>query len=81
MLVLHKSLCKIADNKMYVHKPSGEAYVVIGIVQMKNPVSKRWAKAVLYRKYAEQELYVRDLKDFRVKFEQLKEYKKNNDKK
>ena len=57
----------------------GRKYHVQRIVHMKNPVTREWVQAVLYRDWALKNFYVREVQDFLAKFKPVEESEVSDD--
>jgi len=62
-------------GEVYKFKKRGTMYLILGVVSMKNPETREWVDAVLYSSLSDENLgkrFVRELSDFKDKFEFVK---------
>lgn len=65
-------------SRTYVYPKTGHKYMPLYRCRMKNPVSGEWSNALIYRGMENDELYVREYKDFFDKFVKLNDWKNGN---
>ena len=65
-------------NKLYVYPKNGHYYKPLFRCRMKNPTSREWFDAIIYKGVEDEKFYVRERKDFLDKFVKLKDWKNGN---
>lgn len=74
MWYMAKDLDKVAKSRTFVYPGNKHRYYVMYICKLKNPTTRQWHKAVLYRGLEDDELYVRDFDDFKEQFIPIREW-------
>lgn len=64
-------MVKERNERAYVYPKTGHKYMPLYRCRMKNPVSGEWLNALIYQGMENNELYVREYKDFFDKFVKL----------